>query len=100
MIPAFERVAGGQSPYAEGVSYDDFDAWNARFVEAKRGVKVADVLAELTASHRDFVAAAAALADEHLAPGGTARDLFAGIGPQHDREHAEQIRRWREEQMV
>lgn len=96
MIPALGRIGRGQSPYPDGVSYDDFDTWNARFVEARRGVKVADVLAELSASHRDFVAAAAALTEEHLAPGGAARDLFAGTGPLHYREHAAQIRQWRE----
>ncbi|HEY7518655.1 MAG TPA: ClbS/DfsB family four-helix bundle protein [Methylomirabilota bacterium] len=95
MIPAFQRIARGQAPFAEGVSYDDFDAWNARFVEATRGVKVADVRAELTASHHDFVTAASALADEHLAPGGAAHDLFTGAGPAHYREHANQIREWR-----
>jgi hypothetical protein len=95
MIPAFARIARGQAPYPDGVSYDDFDAWNARFVDAKRGVKVADVRAELAASHRDFVAAAAALADEHLAPGGAARELFTGVGAAHYREHAGQIREWR-----
>lgn len=95
MIPAFERIGRGEAPYPDGASYDDFDAWNARFVEAKRGVKVADVRAELTASHRDFVAAAAKLADEHLASGGAARELFSGVGPAHYREHAGQIREWR-----
>jgi hypothetical protein len=95
MIPALERIGRGQPPHPDGVSYDDFDAWNARFVDAKRGVKVADVRAELAASHRDFVAAAAALTDEHLAPGGAARDLVAGVGAGHYREHAGQIREWR-----
>ena len=95
MIPAFQRIARGQPPFPDGVSYDDFDAWNARFVEAKRGVKVADVRAELIASHQDFLAAAATLADEHLAPGGAVHDLFTGTGPAHYREHAGQIREWR-----
>lgn len=95
MIPALERIGRGEPPYPDGVSYDDFDAWNARFVEAKRGVKVADVRAELAASHHDFVAAAARLADEHFTPGGGARDLFAGTGPLHYREHAGQIRKSR-----
>jgi len=95
MIPAIERVARGQTPFADGVSYDDFDAWNARFVRDKHGVKVTDVLAELAASHRDFVAAAAALPEAQLAPGGGARDLVTGAGAPHYREHAEQIRGWR-----
>ena len=95
MIPALQRIAKGEAPYPDGVSYDDFDAWNARFVEAKRGVKVADVRAELAASHQDFVAAASTLNDEHLAPGGAARDLVVGVGPAHYREHAAQIQAWR-----
>jgi hypothetical protein len=95
MIPALRRIAKGEAPYPDGVSYDDFDAWNARFVEAGRGVKLADVRAELAASHHDFVAAASALTDEHLAPGGAGRDLVTGIGPAHYREHAAQIQEWR-----
>jgi hypothetical protein len=94
MIPALARIARGEAPYPDG-AYDDFDAWNARFVEARRGAKVADVLAELAASHRDFVVSATALADEHLAPGGRARSLVEGSGAEHYREHAAQIRRWR-----
>ena len=47
MIPAFARVARGEAtPYPAG-TYDDFDAWNARFVAAKAGVKAADVLTEI-----------------------------------------------------
>lgn len=95
MIPALKRIGRGQAPYPDGVSYDDFDAWNARFVEARRDAKIADVRAELAASHHDLVAAAAALDDEHLAPGSAARELFAGVGPGHYREHAGQILEWR-----
>jgi hypothetical protein len=97
MIPAFGRLGRHQTPYPEGVSYDDFDAWNARFVEAKRHAKLTDVLAELDASHRDFVAAAGALPDQHFAAGSPARELFEGAGAPHYREHAAQIRQWRAE---
>ncbi|MGH7389020.1 MAG: ClbS/DfsB family four-helix bundle protein [Candidatus Rokuibacteriota bacterium] len=94
MIPALGRIGDGEPPYSAG-TYDDFDAWNTRFVERKAGVKVADVLAELDGSYRDFVAAAAALPDEHFSPGATARDVLEGSGPPHYREHAAQIREWR-----
>ena len=36
MGPALERLARGERPIAEGVSYDDVDAWNGRFAEAKK----------------------------------------------------------------
>jgi hypothetical protein len=100
MIPAVERIARGQSPYPDGVSYDDFDAWNARFVDDKRGVKVADVLVELGAAHRAFMTAARALPDAALATGGPARELVNNVCGGHYREHAGQIRAWRAEQRL
>jgi hypothetical protein len=95
MIPAFANIGKGEAPYPPG-TYDDFDAWNARFVERKAGVKPADVLAELDRTHRRFVGAAAALPEAHFEPGGGARDAFEGAGAGHYREHAAQIREWRQ----
>src|SRR5215831_8869398 len=95
MIAGFANLAKGEAPYPPG-TYDDFDAWNARFVEAKTGVKPADVLAELDVTHRRFVGTAAALPEALFAPGGGARDSFDGAGAGHYREHAAQIREWRQ----
>ena len=94
MIPALAHIARGQAPYPPG-TYDDFDAWNARFVAEKAGVKAADARADVEASHRAFLAAARDVPDQHLAAGGAARDLFDGVGPAHYREHTAQIRDWR-----
>jgi len=94
MIAALERVGRGQAAYPAG-TYDDFDAWNARFVDRKAGVKPADVVEELTASHRAFVAAATQVPEALFAPGGAARDPIEGAGAGHYREHAAQIRQWR-----
>ena len=47
MVPAFSHVAKGEPPYPAG-TYDDFDAWNARFVEQQSGVKVADIITSST----------------------------------------------------
>jgi hypothetical protein len=94
LTPALGRIARGEAGYAAG-TYDDFDAWNARFVERKAGVKTADVVAELDASHRQFVGAAAAVPEPHFAPGGAAREPFEGAGAGHYREHVAQIREWR-----
>jgi hypothetical protein len=99
-IPGFARLARGEAaPYAPG-TYDDFDGWNARFVADKAGVKVADVLAELRASHRDFMAAATTVPEQHFAEGGAALGPFAGAGTGHYREHAAQIREWRQSARV
>jgi hypothetical protein len=95
MIPALTSIGRGEPlPYPPG-TYDDFDAWNARFVADRAGVKVADVLAELHASHRDFVAAATAVPDPHFVEGGAALGPVDGAGAGHYRAHATQIREWR-----
>ena len=80
MIAAFGRIGQGQPPYPAG-TYDDFDAWNARFVDRRAGVK--------------FLTAAAELPEALFAPGGAARDPLEGAGAGHYREHAAQIRQWR-----
>jgi hypothetical protein len=100
MIPGFARLGRGEPPFPDGVSYDDFDDWNARFVEAKKGARLPDVLTELESSHRAFVNAAAALPDKFFAEGETARGLFEGAGAPHYREHAEQIRAWRHRESI
>ena len=94
MLPALARVAHGEPAYPAG-TYDDFDTWNARFVEAKRSARVADVVAELEASHRDFLRAVGAVPDAHFA---VAREILDGAGTGHYREHAEQIRVWRQKE--
>jgi hypothetical protein len=94
MTPALERIARGEEPYPSR-TYDDVDGWNARFVERKGGMKIADVLAELVVSHQEFVSAAALVPDSAFAPGGAARALFEGAGPGHYREHIQQIQEWR-----
>jgi hypothetical protein len=94
MMAALQHVGRGEPPFAAGI-YDDFDAWNARFVTEKTGVKVADVRAELVASHHDFRRAAADVPEQHFE---SARELLDGAGRGHYREHAAQIRAWRERQ--
>lgn len=94
MVPALERLARGEPAYADG-TYDDFDRWNARFVDARRDVATADIVREADASQREFVRAVARLSDEALGAGAPARSLVDGVGADHYREHAAQIVAWR-----
>src|SRR5262245_62061754 len=94
MRPAFERVARGEPPYADG-TYDDFDRWNARFVDERKDVATGDLLRELDTSHRAVVQAIGRLAESDLATGAAARGLVDGIGAGHYREHSVQIGQWR-----
>jgi hypothetical protein len=94
MIPALERMGRGEKPYPDG-TYDDFDAWNARFVADRAGASTEQLLAEMESSHRDFLAAASKLGEEHFAADAPARGLIDGVAPGHYREHTAQIRDWR-----
>ena len=58
-------------------------------------MKVGDIVSELDASHRAFVAAASALPEPLFDKGGAGRDLLDGAGTGHYREHTAQIRDWR-----
>jgi hypothetical protein len=95
MIPVLERIGRGEKPLADGVRYDDLDGWNARLVAARRGLTVAGLRAALDASHRDFLAAAAAVPDARYGPDKTATRVVDLNGPHHYREHAAQILAWR-----
>src|SRR2546422_7552973 len=70
--PALERMARGERPIPEGVSYDDADAWNAKFAAARKATPVRQVLDDLERSHADFMRAAAAVPAERFQPGKTA----------------------------
>jgi hypothetical protein len=95
MGPALERIARGERPVPEGVSYDDVDAWNATFAAARRDADVADVLLELDKSHEYFMHAAATVPADRFLPGRTAWKIVDGNTAHHYHEHREQIAAWR-----
>jgi hypothetical protein len=95
MLPALERIARGERPVPDGVSYDDVDAWNARFAAAGKGVEITDLLLDLDRSHEDFMLAADRLPPERCQPGKTAYRIVDASSAHHYREHADQILAWR-----
>ena|SRR5436190_13901991 len=95
MTPVLERLARGERPVPPGVSYDDVDAWNARFAAAAKGVEVTDLLLELDRSHEDFMLAADHVPAERYDPAKTTYRIVDGNSAHHYHEHGEQIREWR-----
>jgi hypothetical protein len=94
--PVLERLARGEKPVPAGVSYDDVDAWNEKFAAARRHAEVAEVLLEFDKSHEYFLRTAAEVPDERFQPGKTAWKLVDQNSVHHYREHAEQVRAWRQ----
>ena len=100
LIPALERIARGERPVAEGVSYEDVDAWNGRFAEAKKATSTPEILNELDASHAAFMRAAAGVPDERYVPGKTAHKIVDFNSRHHYQEHRAQIEEWRKRQGI
>ncbi len=95
MTPALERLARGEKAIPEGTDYRDVDAWNARFVEARRGMAPAQAAAELEASFAAFRAALLAVPAARRGRERTAGKIARDAGFEHYRHHAAQIRAWR-----
>ena len=96
MTPALQRLARGEKAVPDGADYNDFDAWNARFVEARRGMTPAQVEAELTESFAAFRAALLAVPEARRRPERTAGKIAHEAGIDHYRHHAAQIQGWRQ----
>ena len=95
LLPVLERLARGERPLPEGVSYDDVDAWNARFAASAKDREITDLLLELDRSHADFLHAADRITAARFEPGKTAHRMVDGVTAHHYREHGDQIRAWR-----
>ena len=95
LIPALQRMARGERPIPEGVSYDDVDAWNAKFAEAKKREATANILKELDSSHAAFMQAAEGVPEDRYVPGKTAYKIVDFNSRHHYQEHRAQIEDWR-----
>jgi len=93
--PVFDYKISGQRGFAR---------WNAREVEKRRDLSVAQILAEMEEARQELVELVQGLTEEQLSrravppwryPTTARRNLE--IQAQHDREHAEQIIAWREQ---
>jgi hypothetical protein len=96
MDDALERITRGERPTPEGVDYSDADSWNARFVETWVQSSGEAVLEELRVSKDLFVEAARQVPEEKFEEGRAAYRILTTTGTNHYREHAPQIRAWRE----
>jgi hypothetical protein len=99
-IAMLERMARGERPVPESADYTDDDAWNARFVAKWRAASAGEVLAELKAIKEAYVAAAGRLPEERFEEGRTAQRLVRQGCTEHYREHADEIREWREREGI
>jgi hypothetical protein len=95
MSKAFGRIAAGERPVPEGVSYDDADAINSGFARDATGKSPRIVLEDLIASKEAFVAAALTVPEDRFADGRAAARILETTGFGHYAEHIAAIQEWR-----
>jgi hypothetical protein len=100
MSKALERIARGERPVPEGVSYDDADTWNAKFAGRASAKAGGEVMEDLRASQEAFVAAAMTVPEDRFAEGRAAARILETTGFGHYAEHLSAIREWREQEGI
>lgn len=100
MTELYNRMARGERPVPEGVSFDDSDGWNARFVQSHADTSPATIVEEMKASKEAFVAAARQLPEERFEEGRAAHRVLTGTGAGHYQEHTPVIREWRQKEGI
>ena len=100
MTAALQRMARGERPTPEGIDYSDSDTWNAKFSGAMHSIEPRTVIAAWEQAHATYVGAANALPGDRFGEADgkpkTANRLLETSGFGHYREHAAQIREWRQ----
>ena len=100
MAQAFERMARGERPVPEGTDYGDPNPWNAGFAKASVDTRFADMVQELKASKTAFVRAAEQVPTDRFEEGRAAYRILHASGIDHYREHAPEIREWRQREGI
>lgn len=89
------RTAGGDQPVYGRLQDDDFDRWNALMMVYRRDLPLEQVLRELLKARERLLAVVAELPDEQL-PAAAEGRMRIRRAAHHEREHATQIREWRQ----
>lgn len=101
MTGALQRLARGEKPAPEGVDYSDTNAWNAKFALVMKQQLPNTVIADWGQVHQVYLKAAQAVGDDRFGvtedgKPKTVNRLIETSGYGHFREHAAQIREWRQ----
>lgn len=96
-LPDLRRAAKGHIPALASFREAEVDDWNRALMSLRRNFPLDQVMSELKEYREATIAALDALPDERLAQGQFAR-IMADITVQHDRDHAQDIAKWREKE--
>ena len=94
-VSDLRRIARGRLPCLAAFREPDVDSWNAFLMRPRRLFPVAQTRAEFEEARAEMVAAMKDLPEGLLAQGQMVRNIFA-IMANHEKDHARQVREWRQ----
>jgi len=93
------RTARGDLPIYHRMRDEEFDRWNELMMAYRTDLPLDQVTRELACSRRKVLEMVSSLTDEQLERAAEGR-LRIRRAAAHDREHAEQIREWRQRERL
>ena len=97
VLPDFQRVTKGRIPALASFREAEVNDWNRMFMSLRRNFSLDQAMAEFKEHREATMAALDALPDERLAQGQFPW-IMATIAAHHDRDHAQDIAKWREKE--
>jgi hypothetical protein len=93
------RIARGRLPCLAAFRESEVDSWNAFLIRPRKLFPLPQIRAEFEEARADMVAALKELPEGLLAQGQMVRNIFA-IMAGHEKDHARQVREWREREGI
>lgn len=94
-VSDLKRIARGRVPCLAAFREADVDDWNAFLIRPRKLFPLSQIQAEFEEARAEMVAALKDLPEGLLAQGAMARNIFV-IMASHEKDHARQIREWRQ----
>ena len=93
------RIARGRLPTLAAFRESEVDNWNAFLIRPRKLFPLPQIRAEFEEARAEMVAALKDLPEGLLARGQMVRNIFA-IMTNHEKDHARQVREWRQAQGI
>jgi hypothetical protein len=94
-VADLKRIARGRLPCLAAFRETEVDSWNAFLIRPRKLFPLPQIRAEFEEARADMLAAINDLPEALLAEGQMARTIFV-IMANHEKDHARQVREWRQ----
>jgi hypothetical protein len=98
-VADLKRIARGRLPCLAAFRETEVDSWNAFLIRPRKLFPLPQIRAEFEEARADMLAAINDLPEALLAEGQMARTIFL-IMANHEKDHARQVREWREREGI